>query len=458
MTDGLPRSSFLQDVGFNAFVILPNAVQGFFTPRSIGFLVTTTLDADRWAVALMDRIRRSGGPGPVWVRAAGRRALLVLTGEDTARVLEGSPHTFASDPPAKSKGMAHFQPDAVTLSRGQLWENRRRFTEAVLDTGKTRHRFADRFEEVTRAETQAVIEAGGGRLGWREWHAGFRRIARRILLGDIARHDEHVTDLLAKLMKQANRLPSHRPDAYDRLMARLAAYAETAEEGSLVARFSDAPSDERTATVGQLPHWLFALADTLAINSFRALALLASHPTQREQAVEDAGGNGERRYLQACLEEAMRLWPTTPLLARVALDATAWDGDTVPAGTQVLVSNTFNHRDRDRHEHADRFAPEGWARGEAHHDPSFNHLSRGPQGCPGAEMARLVGSQALATVLSESEPRLHRPKLNPNRALPHTLDFFRIRFDLTPQRSQPSRAASTADVRPRSLEAARTKG
>lgn len=458
MTDGFSRASVLQDVGVNALVILPNALQGLFTPRPIGFFVTTTLDADRWTVALMDRIRRSSGPGPVWVSAAGRRVLLVLTGLDAQRVLQGSPHPFASDPPVKRKGMSHFQPDAVTLSRGQLWENRRRFTEAVLDTGKPRHRLAERFEEVARTEMRTVIDACGARLEWREWHAGFRRIARRIVLGDTARHDEHVTDLLAKLMKQANRLPPHRADADARLMARLASYVETAEEGSLVALFGDAPSDERTATVGQLPHWLFALADTLAVNSFRALALLASHPEQRTPAVEDANGPGERPYLQACLEEAMRLWPTTPLLARETVTAVTWEGDTVPAGTQVLISNTFNHRDRARYEHADIFATEAWIRGEAHHDPSFNHFSRGPQGCPGAEMARLVGSQALATLLSESEPSLRRPKLNPDRALPYTFNFFRIRFDLTPQRSQPSGAASKAHVRPRSLEAADPNG
>ena len=34
--------------------------------------------------------------------------------------------------------MEHFQPDALTISRNPEWADRRRFTEAVLDTGKPR--------------------------------------------------------------------------------------------------------------------------------------------------------------------------------------------------------------------------------------------------------------------------------------------------------------------------------
>ena len=71
------------------------------------------------------------GPG-----AHATAALLVLSLDDVRRVLEGSPDPFASDPEAKRDGMVAFQPDALTISRGELWENRRRFTEAVLDTGE----------------------------------------------------------------------------------------------------------------------------------------------------------------------------------------------------------------------------------------------------------------------------------------------------------------------------------
>ena len=56
--------------------------------------------------------------------------------------------------------------------------------------------------------------------------------------------------------------------------------------------FGGAPSDAQTKVEGQIPHWLFATHDTLAINALRCLALLASHPRQRGVA-EEATARGE---------------------------------------------------------------------------------------------------------------------------------------------------------------------
>jgi cytochrome P450 len=53
------------------------------------------------------------------------------------------------------------------------------------------------------------------------------------------------------------------------------------------------------------------------------------------------------RYLEGCLQEAMRLWPTVPMIAREATRETTLAGTTVDEGTQVMILNTFNHRDPD---------------------------------------------------------------------------------------------------------------
>ena len=82
------------------------------------------------------------GPDPFWVRVVKDQTLLVHHPDDIRLVLGGSPEPFAADPEAKRKGMAAFQPDALTISRGDLWRNRRRFAEAVLDTGSPLHRLA----------------------------------------------------------------------------------------------------------------------------------------------------------------------------------------------------------------------------------------------------------------------------------------------------------------------------
>ena len=130
----LPSASLLESVRFNALVIVPNAVQGVFRRRRAPVGVATRRDVDGQAVGLIGGHAAQPRAGPVWIRVLRDRALLVLDVDDVRRVLEGSPDPFAADPEAKRKGMAHFQPDALTISRGELWAERRDFTEAVLDS------------------------------------------------------------------------------------------------------------------------------------------------------------------------------------------------------------------------------------------------------------------------------------------------------------------------------------
>jgi cytochrome P450 len=445
MAHALPSASLLENVQLNETVIVPNAVQGLFRRRPARVSLATRLNVDGRGVRLMEGLRRRHAPGPLWVRVVSNRALLVLDVADVRRVLEGSPDPFAPDPEAKRRGMGHFQPDALTLSRGELWRDRRRFTEAVLQTSQPVHGLGDRFVTISSEEAAAMLaEAGGdGRLDYDSFHAAFRRIVRRIVLGDSAREDEQLSDLLAELMLEANGLPTERSERFGPFMERIRAYVARAEPGSLVALFDDAPSGPDTRVDGQVSHWLFALQDTLSANALRTLALLASHGEQRaELDAELAAADGDRQalgsaavvaglsYLRGCLQETMRLWPTTPLLTRETLVDLTWNGAVVPVGTQILIFNTFHHRDRERLEFADRFAPEQWTRGDAGGDWSFNHFSHGPQGCPGTNLALLVGAAVVAEVMTQNRPRLLEPRLDPKRPLPHMLDVFRLRFAL----------------------------
>jgi cytochrome P450 len=429
----LPSASLLENARFNALVVVPNALQGIFRRRRAAVAAATKAGVDRHAVALLRGMRRSYDGRPVWVRVISDPALLLLSREDVMRALEGSPDPFAADPEAKRKGMSHFQPHALTISRGEEWRRRRRFTEAVLDTGRAHHRLEERFAAVCQEETDAIVAesaVGGGRLEWDGWERGFRRLVRRVVLGDRARDDEEVTELLAEMMGAANSLPGKPSERLGELDARLESYLEDPEDGSLCALVAEVPSEEAIDASGQLPHWLFASHDTLAINCFRTLALVASHPRQGKRAISGSVEGGDLAYLGACLHEAMRLWPTTPMLSRETLAEIQWNGSTVPAGSQVLIVNTFMHRDPDQHPFADRFAPEEWIEGDAAEDWSFNHFSHGPQGCPGAGLAIFCGKQVLAELLRERRVQLDRPSLDPAKPLPHMLDFFSTRFTL----------------------------
>jgi cytochrome P450 len=119
------------------------------------------------------------------------------------------------------------------------------------------------------------------------------------------------------------------------------------------------------------------------------------------------------------------------MLSREAVRDVDWDGATIPAGKQVLIVNTFNHRDREAVPFADRFDPDAWLSGDAARDWTFNHLSHGPQGCPGTALALFVGKAMLASLLGPgTEFRLLSPRIDPAKPLPHTLDFFALRLSL----------------------------
>jgi cytochrome P450 len=179
---------------------------------------------------------------------------------------------------------------------------------------------------------------------------------------------------------------------------------------------------------------MFAMRDTLGANAYRALAAIVADPgvtrgVRREidgADLDDASAYDGLTYLEGCLQEAMRLWPTTPLLARETTREVTLSGEKLDEGTQVMILNAFNHRDTEAVPDADRFNPNRWEGGER--DYRYNHLSNGSQDCPGGPLVSLLGKAVLARILSEYELTLKEPELNMNGALPNMLDFFDIRF------------------------------
>jgi hypothetical protein len=433
-----PHASILEGLRFTAQVAVPNVIQGLFRRRRNAVAVATRTGADGLAVSFMAGLKRSYGNGPLWIRVAKDEALLVIGEKGIRQVLGKSPEPFAADPEPKKSGMSHFQPDALTISRNPEWEDRRRFTESVLDTGKPMHRLADAFAAISVEEAKKLPRM----LDWDTFNESVRRVTRRVILGDGAADDSELSEMLGQLMDKSNPPGGGSDELYQRLGEKLQSYVGASRSGSLAGLFPDAPSTELTNPVGQVTHWLFALGDTLAINAMRCMALIASHDQVASRVIEEladadlstGAGVARLRVLEASLQEAMRLWPTTPMLSRELSSDVDWDGVKVTKGTQILIVNTFNHRDRDAHAFADRFAPDEWLSGGAADDWSFNHFSHGPQGCPGIALALLVGKAMLGTVLRDHDLKPLGSALAPDKPMPHMLDFFSLRFELVPRK------------------------
>jgi cytochrome P450 len=434
------HASVVDGVRFTAQVGVPNVVLGLFAKRTLPARVSSTLHGDHLAYLLVEGLVRRLGPDPFWIRVGKEEVLLVHHPDDIKLVLEGSPEPFASDPDTKRKGMLAFQPNALTISRGDLWANRRRFAQAVLDTGSPLHRLAPKFVAV--AQEEAAKLAQGETIRWDDLHAAFQRITRRVVFGDAAADDEAITDQLSDLMSAGNKLPGKPAAGYEPFIANVQAYVDAAQAGSLCSLVAAAPSDGDTDPAGQLVHWLFAMGDTLPANLLRALALLATHPEPLAAVrthLDDADlANPEtiagQEYLAGCILEAMRLWPTTQLFGRVTTEDVRFSrGAVLPAGRQALIYNLFNHRNRDRIAYADRFAPEEWLTGSAAVDWSFNFFSNGPQGCPGAGLAVFLGQAVLAQLVTGFDLELSGASLDPAGRLPYALDIYGVGIKLTPR-------------------------
>ena len=430
------HASVVEGIRFTAQIGAPNIVLGLFNKRELPARIASTVGADYLGYRLVEGMVKSYGPGPFYVRVAKDEALLLTHPDDLKFVLGGSPDPFASDPEPKRKGMAAFQPDALTISRGEVWADRRRFAEAVLDTGKPMHRLAQSFTDVAR---EIAGELAHEPMRWQSFNEAFQKMTRRVVFGDRAAGNAHLSDLLSELMSAGNKMPGEPAPGYDELISMIEGYLKDPEPNSLAALIADTPAPADVTPAGQVVHWLFAMGDTLGANTFRALAALSTHLEQQREVraemaaadITSAAGIASLTYLAGCLLEAMRLWPTTALFGRVATrDVQFPSGAVLPEGTQVLIYNVFNHRNRDRIPYADRFSPGEWASGDAGDDWSYNFFSHGPQRCPGDGLSVFLGQAVLAHLLDAGSPTVSGTSLNPEKPLPHSVDLYGFSVDL----------------------------
>jgi cytochrome P450 len=436
---GLPSASLPESLTVLVTGVVPALIRGLFSPRRRAMKLLSALDTDARAIKTLSKLRgKHGGDG---IRLLGGRIAVLWGAPAIQEVLDHSAERYAGDAGAKAKGMSHFQPDALTLSRGEVWRNRRKFNEAVLATSEWVHPFARRFLAVVADEVEVMgLE---DHLEWNAWERLFDHITLRVIFGDKARDDQRLTALLEKLMGEANRLLALKTsNGYYEFYGELERHLRDPEPESLIARFAEAPHDPDTRVVQQIPHWMFAMRDTLGANAFRALAAIVSdervalrvREELRGADLSDPAGLDAMRYLEGCLQEAMRLWPTTPLLARETIGDTTLAGEQLSEGTQVMLLNVFNHRDPDHVADADRLTPDRWQ--DRPRDYRFNHLSNGTQDCPGGPLVLLLGKAVLAQILDAYELKLERPAIKAGEPLPKMLDFFDICFRARRRRPQ----------------------
>lgn len=437
LTSGLPQATLAETFNITAQVFGPLFAEGVIIRRPRVLQLADKLDLNGSAVQQMQALREKYGDGPLLLPIPGRPQALILKPEHVERVLDGTPEPFAANTREKHAALVHFQPRGVLISDGVARARRRAFNEQVLGSDKPVHDLAARMQTVVSEEAQSLLaEFSGPRaLTWKRFATSWFRVVRRVVLGDSARHDEALTELVNKLRGDANWAFLHpqRKALREELHQRLAEYLERAEPGSLAAVIAATPTDAETAVEDQVAHWLFAF-DPAGMTTFRALALLSAHPRQAEEARAEflSRTAAERQYLpflRSCILESLRLWPTTPAVLRETTCETEWENGVMPAHTHVIIFSGYFHRDELRLPEAHRFCPELWEADQPAENWPLIPFSRGPGVCPARHLVLLLTSTMLGNLISERQVELDPPsQLDARKPLPGTLSHFGLRF------------------------------
>jgi cytochrome P450 len=159
----------------------------------------------------------------------------------------------------------------------------------------------------------------------------------------------------------------------------------------LSVEFEDQSGTTRTLSTDELLSFLAVIAGTGVETTGRLFGwmgkVLAEHPDQRREIAED------RSLIGSAIEELLRYEPPGPHVARYVVDDVEFHGQTVPAGSPLLLMLASANRDERQFDEPDRFDI---------HRKTGGHLTfgRGAHFCLGAPLARLEGRIALAEVLN----------------------------------------------------------
>ncbi|MFT6328864.1 MAG: cytochrome P450 [Bermanella sp.] len=390
MSKIIPVVSLWDNLRFNLGHVIPLVLKGLFSRQKFWVNLFSAVHTDPQMLKFCRHLKKKYDTDAVYLRMLFSKSVLVLEQGIAGQVLANSPTVFG---PAKGKvsGMSHFQPDAVTVSTGEEWQQRRKFNEVALRFQQDKNHYANIIDKATE---QACAEAGEV-LGYDHLDVLFENITLQIVFGEGVRDNTVLLELRA-MMRQSNRfLTFKKSKHYDSFNKKISNALSHPRSTSLIGNCPHANA-ALIKPANQVPHWLFAMRDTLAENTACSLACLVSDApgaVRLRALIEKGEFNAE---LEAGIQEAMRLWPTTPLLVRETLSSAALGNVVVGKGVQVILPNAFLHRDINTQADAEQFLPERWKTAT---DLRYNHLSNGPQVCVGKDLALFIAQHVVRGVI-----------------------------------------------------------
>ncbi|NMO00281.1 cytochrome P450 [Gordonia sp. TBRC 11910] len=339
--------------------------------------------------------------------------------------------------------------DGLLTAQGETWKRQRRIIQPVFTA-----RVVDSYASVMNVEAQSVVD------GWRrsgvaeidvgdEMMAATLRIIARLFFGEDAEEMIGVVRSSFPILGRAaltrgalptapplrwplpgnRRIVAARQDLFglcDRIIARRRRAADPGDDliGRLIAArddHGDALSDIEIRD--QLMIFLLAGHETTSTALTFALWLLGHHDTEQQQVRDEVGRLDSNpsasdfqqlAFTTMVLKEAMRLYPSAPILNRIAARDDVIDGYRVRRGQMVLFSPWVMHRRADLWPDPLkfdplRFTPENEA---TRHRLAWMPFAHGPRGCIGQRFAMLESAVVLANVIAAFQIRSDTTELS----------------------------------------------
>ena len=353
-------------------------------------------------------------------------------------VLVTDPRNFIKGPIVR--GLRRLLGDGLVTSDGDLWLRQRRLTQPafhrdrVIAAGEVMVRDAERM--------LATWQDGQTRELYQELaRLTLTNVAETLFGADVAGEADAVAAALATLAREQSTarassvlalLPAWLPTPgnvrlrkavrrLDRIIDGIISRrrAGGARRDDLLALLLQAREEDPGRMTDRLLRdealtFLLAGHDTTALALSWTWYLLAQHPEAEAKLLAELravlGGRAPTvadlprlRYTEQVLSEALRLYPPSWALARVALRDCDIGGQRVAAGTILLMSQWVMHRDPRYFEGPEAFDPDRWAGDLSTRLPrcAYFPFGAGPRLCIGNTFALMEASLLLATIAQQ---------------------------------------------------------
>ena len=191
----IPKADPIDNIRVALFHFLPYYLRGIFLRSRWWFSFLALFRIHPFGARWGNWIRQKYGSNLVYFSIFGRKSLLVFDDESLKKILDLSPEVFA-DSSFKKRGMQHFQPNAVTVSRGNRWQDRREFNDFVL-------------ADDSHSDAILKVVSDVASLPHPHWPAiqrGFEKLTLGIIFGKENTKSLAVSNLQQRLMRKANRI------------------------------------------------------------------------------------------------------------------------------------------------------------------------------------------------------------------------------------------------------------